>query len=103
MSLTRRTSRAVGLRGALDRLEALNTRTSGARPREAHATGMADRFPPDAETVVFFRDGTAWLAVRLDWEDVQSSPTGTGATRAEAFDDLLREEARAKPLARDAG
>lgn len=64
---------------------------------------MASRFPPDAETVVFFRDGAAWLATRLDWEDIQSSPTGTGGTRAEAYDDLLRNEARAKRLTSEAG
>ena len=59
---------------------------------------MRSPIPPDAEHVIFFRDGSAWIAVRPDFADIQSSPTGTGVSRAAAYDDLMRQEARAKGL-----
>lgn len=46
----------------------------------------------NGETFVVFEDGAAWLAVRPGWEDIQSSPTGTGATPAAAITHLLHEE-----------
>jgi hypothetical protein len=39
--------------------------------------------------VVIFRDGAAWLAVRPDFEDIQSSPVGSGTTPGAAVDELL--------------
>ena len=62
--------------------------------------------PPRAETVVLpgvgtvivFKDGSAFLAVRPDFEDMQMSPTGSGSTPATAVDDLLVQEENAKVL-----
>lgn len=62
---------------------------------------MAAKLPPGAETyrtheglIVIFPDGTAFVAVRPDWEDLQSSPTGTGSTPRSALDHLISEEKR---------
>lgn len=62
-----------------------------------HLERMArSAIPPEAETIVLFKDGAAWLAVRPDFQDIQASPTGSGKTPGEAVEDLLREERRAK-------
>jgi hypothetical protein len=53
---------------------------------------------PGAGTVVVFRLGSAFLAVRPDFEDVQISPTGIGPTPASAVDDLLEQERRTRSL-----
>ena len=53
---------------------------------------------PGVGTVVVFRDGTAFLAVRPDFEDIQINPTGSGPTPAAAVDDLIVQEDRAKAL-----
>lgn len=65
---------------------------------------MAVRLPAGAETyhtkeglIVIFPDGIAFVAVRPDWEDIQSSPTGTGSTPRSALDHLLSEEKRLGP------
>jgi hypothetical protein len=53
---------------------------------------------PDVGTVVVFKHGSAFLAVRSDFEDIQLSPTGMGGTPAAAVDDLLEQERRARAL-----
>ena len=50
---------------------------------------MPNPIPPGAQTVVVFRDGAAWLAVRPDFEDIQGCPTGSGASPGAAVDHLL--------------
>ena len=59
---------------------------------------MRSPIPPDVEHVIFFHDGSVWIAVRPDFADIQTSPTGAGVSRAEAYDDFMRQEARAKGL-----
>lgn len=41
------------------------------------------------ETFKIFRDGDKWCAVREDFTNLQESPAGFGATRSEAFKDLM--------------
>ena len=53
---------------------------------------------PGVGTVVVFKHGSAFLAVRPDFEDIQLSPTGMGGTPATAVEDLLAQERRAKSL-----
>lgn len=62
---------------------------------------MASPIPDDAERwstehgpIVLFRDGSAWLAVRPDFTNIQESPTGTGNTPQSALQHLLAEERR---------
>ena len=53
---------------------------------------------PVVGTCIYFRDGSAFLAVRRDFEDLQLSPAGWGATPSLAVDDLVLQEQRAKKL-----
>ena len=65
---------------------------------------MASELPPEAETVLFFLDGPDYLAVRPGWQDEQTSPTGSGATRGEALESLLAQERRPRfPFATTTG
>lgn len=41
-------------------------------------------------TIRFFRDGNMWCCVFGDFENLQESPAGFGATLEEAAADLLR-------------
>jgi hypothetical protein len=84
-----------------DDRQALNTRSACPSPSAPYLGAMAARIPAGAETyrthdglIVIFRDGNSYLAVRPDWEDLQSSPTGTGNTPRSALDHLLAEEKR---------
>lgn len=86
---------------AVETLEPLNTRPTCPLPRAPYPNPMAAHLPAGAETyrtkdglIVIFPDGNAFVAVRPDWEDLQSSPTGTGSTPRAALDHLLGEEKR---------
>jgi hypothetical protein len=57
---------------------------------------MASELPPETETVHFFLDGSDYIAVRPGWQDEQTSPTGSGATRGEALESLLAQERRSR-------
>ena len=88
----------------------LNTRSPCALTAGPHVASMPDAIPPEAETVVLFKDGSAWLAVRQDFQDVQSGLTGTGETPGRAVDHLLAQEQasqtaglRFESLTRDGG
>ena len=85
---------------------ALNIRASCNDPWRPQFVAMLQPIPPRAETVVLpgvgtvvvFKEGSAFLAVRPDFEDIQVSPSGAGATPATAVDDLLEQERRARSL-----
>ena len=44
------------------------------------------------DAICFFRDGDKWCCVRQDFEDLQSSPAGFGATLDDAMTDFLQRE-----------
>ena len=61
---------------------------------------MDRHIPPGSETmvlpcvgkVVVFREGTTWLAVRPEFEEVQNCPAGIGSTMGEAVAELVAAE-----------
>lgn len=60
----------------------------------ASVTTPNPAIPPGAETVVVFRSGKTWLAVRPDAEDIESSTTGSGPSPGAAVNDLLERQER---------
>jgi len=47
---------------------------------------------PCVGKVVVFREGTTWLAVRPEFEEVQNCPAGIGSTLGEAVAELVAAE-----------
>lgn len=66
----------------------------------SHLVAMARALPPDAETVmlphvgtvIVFCDGKVWRAVRPDYDEHSSSPSGLGETPGEAIAELVAQE-----------